>query len=248
MAELADSIVQTGRQTLENAIRLVESHPDWRARVVYGDTDSLFVLLPGRTREQAFKIGNEIAEAVTAANPRPVTLRLDKIYHPCVLQTKKRYVGFLYESPAQAAPVFDAKGIETVRRDGCPAVSKMLESVLRVLFSTADLSLVRSYCARQWAKILANRVSLQDFVFCKEVRLGTYSVNAATLPPAAVVAARAMAADPRAEPRHGERVPYVVVYGEPNARLVDLAVAPHALLASEGRLRLNGTYYITRQA
>lgn len=31
------------------------------------------------------------------------------------LQTKKRYVGFLYESPGQAAPVFDAKGIETVR-------------------------------------------------------------------------------------------------------------------------------------
>lgn len=51
---------------------------------------------------------------------------------------------------------------------------------------------------------------LQDFVFCKEVRLGTYSANAATLPPAAIVAAKAMAADPRAEPRYGERVPFVV--------------------------------------
>ena len=29
---------QTGRQTLQNAIQLVESHPDWRGRVVYGDT------------------------------------------------------------------------------------------------------------------------------------------------------------------------------------------------------------------
>jgi hypothetical protein len=38
-------------------------------------------------------------------------------------------------------------------------------------------------------------------VFCKEVRLGSYSANAPVLPPAAVVAARAMAADPRAEPR-----------------------------------------------
>lgn len=51
---------------------------------------------------------------------------------------------------------------------------------------------------------------LQDFMFCKEVRLGTYSANAATLPPAAIVAAKAMAADPRAEPRYAERVPYVV--------------------------------------
>lgn len=74
---------------MENAIRLVESHPSWRARVVYGDTDSLFVLLPGRSRAEAFGIGREIAEAVTAANPRPVTLRLDKVYHPCILQVRE---------------------------------------------------------------------------------------------------------------------------------------------------------------
>ena len=48
-----------------------------------------------------------------------------------------------------------------------------------------------------------------------QVRLGTYSAKAAHVPPAALVATRAMAADPRAEPRFGERVPYVVVYGEP---------------------------------
>ena len=53
-----------------------------------------------------------------------------------------------------------------MRRDGCPAASKMLEASLRLLFSTADLSLVKSYCARQWAKILANRVSVQVCVVC----------------------------------------------------------------------------------
>lgn len=48
-----------------------------------------------------------------------------QVYLPCVLQTKKRYVGYMYESLDQKEPVFDAKGIETVRRDGCPAVSKV---------------------------------------------------------------------------------------------------------------------------
>jgi hypothetical protein len=48
---------QTGRETLEAAIRLVEGHPEWRAKVVYGDTDSLFVQLPGRSRDEAFRIG-----------------------------------------------------------------------------------------------------------------------------------------------------------------------------------------------
>jgi hypothetical protein len=47
------------------------------------------------------------------------------------------------------------------RRDGCPAVSKMLEACLRTLFTTRDLSAVKDYCTRQWGKILSNRVSVQ---------------------------------------------------------------------------------------
>lgn len=59
-----------------------------------------------------------------------------------MLESKKRYVGFSYESPAQPAPAFDAKGIETVRRDTCPAVAKCLERSLRILFTSKDLSQV----------------------------------------------------------------------------------------------------------
>lgn len=76
---------------------------------------------------------------------------------------------------------------------------------------------MKDYVQRQWTKILAGRVSLADFVFAKEVRLGTYSARHGIVPPAAVVAGKAMASDPRMEPRYGERVPYVVVYGEPGA-------------------------------
>ena len=54
-----------GRETLERCIKLIENHPSWGARVVYGDTDSVFVQLPGRTKDQAFDIGEEMAEAVT---------------------------------------------------------------------------------------------------------------------------------------------------------------------------------------
>ena len=45
--------------------------------------------------------------------------------------------------------------------------------------------------------------------------MGTYSPKLGVMPAAAVVAAKAMQKDPRAEPRHLERVPYVVCYGPP---------------------------------
>lgn len=103
----------------------------------------MFVLLKGRNLEAAFRIGNEIASAVTSMNPDPVTLKLEKVYQPCFLLTKKRYVGYSYESPDQAIPKFDAKGIETVRRDTCPAVAKTLEKSIRLIFEHRDISRVR---------------------------------------------------------------------------------------------------------
>lgn len=48
-------------------------------------------------------------------------------------------------------------------------------------------------------------------------------------------------------PRFGERIRYVVVHGQPNARLIDMVVPPAALVESGGRLRLHGQYYITKQ-
>ena len=78
---------------------------------------------------------------------------------------------------------------------------------------------MKEYVERQWTKILSGRVSLADFVFAKEVRLGTYRAANGLVPPAAMVASKALATDPRAEPRYGERVPYVVVHGEPGMSL-----------------------------
>jgi DNA polymerase zeta len=49
------------------------------ARIVYGDTDSLFVYLPGKTKDEAFRIGNEIADTITSMNPYPVKLKFEKV-------------------------------------------------------------------------------------------------------------------------------------------------------------------------
>ncbi|KAK3902219.1 hypothetical protein C8A05DRAFT_15695 [Staphylotrichum tortipilum] len=243
-SEIADSIVQTGRETLERAIAYIHSVERWGAEVVYGDTDSLFVYLKGRTREQAFDIGDEMAKAITDMNPRPVKLKFEKVYHPCVLLAKKRYVGYKYETRDQAVPEFDAKGIETVRRDGTPAEQKIEEKALKILFETADLSQVKAYFQSQCTKIMRGAVSVQDFCFAREVKLGTYSGKGPG-PAGALISTRRMLEDARAEPQYGERVPYVVVAGAPGARLIDRCVPPEELLASP-HATLDAEYYISK--
>lgn len=133
------------------AIRTIDGTKKWGAKVVYGDTDSLFIYLKGKTKEQAFRIGHEIADDITSMNPAPVKLKFEKVisiqrkragsltdwlptwqvYLPCVLMAKKRYVGYKFENPDDTEAAFDAKGIETVRRDGIPLQQSMVEHCLK---------------------------------------------------------------------------------------------------------------------
>ena len=94
---------------------------------------------------------------------------------------------------------------------------------------------------------MSGRISIKDFIFAKEVRLGTYSTRSSVIPPAAIVATKAMSIDPRAEPRYGERISYLVIHGEPGARLVDMVIDPYAMLDVNSPFRLHDTYYITKQ-
>ncbi|XP_045467770.1 DNA polymerase zeta catalytic subunit isoform X2 [Harmonia axyridis] len=242
--ELGDSIVSKARETLQRTISLVDNNKKWGVRVVYGDTDSLFVLCPGKSRTEAFAIGEEIVEAVGKENPDPVKLKLEKVYQPCILQTKKRYVGYMYESPEQKVPTYDAKGIETVRRDGCPAVSKMLEKTLRILFESKDVSKVKAYCVKQFNKIILGRISLKELTFAKEFR-GLTGYRPGACVPSLELAKKWVAVDKRAEPRRGERVPYVIINGPPGLPLIRMVRSPHELL-KDPALKPNALYYITR--
>ena len=67
---MADAIVELARRTLGEAIDLVRrwgaKGERWEgAEVVYGDTDSVFIKLPGRTVPDAFEFGESYCAEVT---------------------------------------------------------------------------------------------------------------------------------------------------------------------------------------
>ena len=64
--EIADSVVSLGRQTVETALNIINGRERrLGTKVVYGDTDSLFIECQGATLAQAFKIGQDLANEVT---------------------------------------------------------------------------------------------------------------------------------------------------------------------------------------
>lgn len=156
--EIADSVVGLGRTTVESCIKLINSREQQEGtKVIYGDTDSLFIQCQGATIERAFKIGQELAAEITKLNPFPMELKFEKVYFPCVILAKKRYSGYKYEKLGDK-PELESKGIEIIRRDNIPAVQKIQEKVLRLLFETKDLGLIRRHLETEWTKIQKGEV------------------------------------------------------------------------------------------
>ena len=121
---------------------------------------------------------------------------------------------------------------------------QILEKSLKILFDTKDLSLVKQYVIRQLDKVFRGAVSIQDLTFAKEFRgMRGYKKNACV--PSLELTRRLIKRDPRAVPRTGERVRYIIVAGEPNKALIHSVKSPSELLADQN-LRPNSIYYITR--
>jgi DNA polymerase delta subunit 1 len=53
-----------------------------------------------------------------------------QVYCPYLLINKKRYAGLYFSSSSEHHDKMDCKGIETVRRDNCPLVADVLNTVL----------------------------------------------------------------------------------------------------------------------
>jgi len=248
MPVLADTIVECGRRSLTDAIRLANSigrkKGKWHgASVLYGDTDSIFIKLPGRSVKEAFTFGEAFCRAVTARNPPPVELKLEKVYLGSILQTKKKYCGMKFESRG-GKPEFEAKGIETIRRDQCALTQKVLKNSLIMLFRYG-IQAVKDYLTRQWSLIISGKFPVSDFILTGRVR-SKYR-GAGTGPVQAALFRRLSEADPGRVVLHRARLCYVIV-ATPGAtyKLKDCVLTPNELLTQWDSYTIHASYYIVK--
>ncbi|KAL6925417.1 hypothetical protein ACO0SA_000012 [Hanseniaspora valbyensis] len=248
LQELADSVVEMGRTVLTQSIHFINNSTKWGAKVVYTDTDSLFVLFPGKTRQEAFKYGREMAKLITENNPAPIKLQFEKLYHPCILVTKKRYVGNMFETESVLKPILQAKGLEIIRRDGTPLLQKLMETSINLLFDSCNITIVQNFITREFEKLYKGKYLIQDLCFSRKVKLGHYKRDN-SLPPAAYLAKEITDNDSRAEAQYKQTVRYVVVRKEnKKALLREKAMTPVDFMRDKKKfhLQLDMEYYIIK--
>eukprot|EP00792_Barthelona_sp_PAP020_P004282 TRINITY_DN2019_c0_g1_i1.p1 TRINITY_DN2019_c0_g1~~TRINITY_DN2019_c0_g1_i1.p1 ORF type:complete len:1842 (+),score=394.87 TRINITY_DN2019_c0_g1_i1:30-5528(+) len=239
--EIAESIVQLGREYLEWVINFVLKDWEVDCEIVYGDTDSIFIKFAGRTVEEVFILAEELCTIINKQLPAPMYLEFEKIYNPLFLLSKKRYCGLKFVRP-NSKPEIESKGTELTRLDQCHATHKILKNMIEIMIKTKyDLSQVKEYVLQMFTKVSNYQLNPIDFVFTREVKLGKY-VNP---PPAANLALRKIEADERLAPRYAERIPYLIFDGHPKQLLINMAGDPVDLV--KYNMIVNTEYYIKRQ-
>lgn len=141
-ADIADAIISAARNLLYQTIHSAEAVAPEGARVIYGDTDSLFVLLPGVGLREAFRTTRELLDSLNSRLESPLELKLEKVYSAFVSFGKKRYAGLRLDHE-HSRPALEAKGLENIRTDSFPLLRNFYDRALQLSLETRNLSRVR---------------------------------------------------------------------------------------------------------
>ncbi|ART79527.1 DNA polymerase II [Oceanisphaera avium] len=149
---LASSITLRGHDIMQQSARWISEHQ----QVIYGDTDSIFVLLSGEHNEQSASAeGRRLAELVThrwqqkLADELQLESKLElqfecyfsRFLMPTIRNqeqgSKKRYAGLKRE---QGLDTLVFKGLESVRSDWTPLAKRFQTELYRLVFHDHDPS------------------------------------------------------------------------------------------------------------
>jgi len=124
--ECAESVASFAREYIKKVMATAKE--EFGLEVVYGDTDSLFVLLPGKEKARA----EEFLEHVNRSMPGIIQLELEGFYLRGLFVSKKRYA--LLDEKGKIT----VKGLEFVRRDWAPIARETQQKVLEILLKEGD--------------------------------------------------------------------------------------------------------------
>jgi DNA polymerase elongation subunit (family B) len=261
---LAASVTAYGRKQILFAKAAIEKfygpeagRKDCCAKVMYGDTDSLFVefnvrnpetgeRLEGREARQAtIDITDEAGAFITKTLAAPHDFEFDKAFDPMLMFSKKRYAGNMYENNADDY-VHKYMGIALKRRDNAPIVKTIFGGAMKMLLDKRDVDGAFKFVKEKCLELVEGKVSLGQLTVTKSLR-ADYA-NPLSIAHK-VLADRITARDPGNAPAAGDRIGYVYIspkFGQQASKLQgDRIESP--LYIKENNLTPDYKHYIEHQ-
>lgn len=256
MVQVAKTITGLGRENLLMAKDYVEKHyvdivrkefPDDPIRepckVIYGDTDSIFIKMPGVTLEDSIKYGkmlNRYTQTHVFQDRPPMELEYEKVFCPFIITRRKGYCGAKYTDDAVNFKVA-TMGFQVVRRDNAKICLEVMQGFLDRVFKENDTEAARKYVKAYIEDLFEERIPLEKYVITKKIAKSEYTTE-----PPHITAWKKMVervGESRA-PRVGSRFEYVVTQLDKKAGMKS-AIIDYELAKTLDHVNFDKIYYFT---
>ncbi|QDQ69216.1 DNA polymerase catalytic subunit [Colobine gammaherpesvirus 1] len=222
--------------------RPVDTSTEARFKVIYGDTDSLFICCIGYDTETVASFADDLAAVTTKSLFNdPIRLEAEKIFQCLLLLTKKRYVGILTDEKVLM------KGVDLIRKTACKFVQETSSQILELLLRdpTVKAAAKQTSCqSRDWvyreglpegiikiisvlnnshARLVAGDIPVEKLTFTTELGRPASEYKSQNLPHLAVY--RKLQLRREELPQIHDRIPYVFIHA-PGKLKSDLAEHP----------------------
>ncbi len=228
--ECAESVTAWGRYYINEVKRIAEQ--EYGLEVVYGDTDSLFLKLPGADLEETLERVRRFLKDVNSK--LPVELELEDVYERILFVTKKKYAGYTTDGKIVT------KGLELVRRDWAPIVRKTQRKILEKILIENDPEGALDVLHRVIDRLKSGDVDIEDLAITSQL---TKKPSEYVQKGPHVRAALRLARHLGTEPEPGTIVRYVIVRGPGN---VSDKAYPVEIVKEEG-MEPDVDYYVEHQ-
>ena len=230
-----------GRKALNLAKTIVET--EYKAEVIYGDTDSIFIRFPTQNLAESIRLGISAGKRITSQCRKPYKIAYEKTFFPFILFCRKRYVGMMYEEDATAKPKRKSMGIVLKRRDNAPIVKDVYGGALDVLMQEKDVRKAQAFVTQKLVDVLENRVPLEKFIVSKSLRDDYKNPEQIAH---RVLADRMESRDPGTAPKVGDRLQFVFVAENKHKGKQGERIEEVGYVKSKG-LTPDTSFYITNQ-
>jgi len=217
---VAEAATAWGRHTIINAIKMAEKS---ELKVVYGDTDSIFLK---HEPEKIEKLSKEIEEKLG------LEIKPDKVYVRILFtEAKKRYAGLLPDGQ------LDIVGLEVIRGDWAEIAKKVQGKVLEIILKEQSPKKAVKFVQQFIYELRQKRVPYRDLIIWKTLTkpVEEYEIKASH------VEAAKMLMEKGWKLTVGDKIGYVVVAG--TGRLYE-RVKPYAFASYD---EVDIEYYVSKQ-
>ena len=189
------------------------------SKIIYGDTDSIFVQfkvvneneknkISDREKiQRAITIGQEFEEKIKKELPGVHCLAYEKVLFPFILISKKRYLALKYEdSPDTYKQI--SMGLVLKRRDNAPILKHCYLGVIDCLVKDRNVTNAITFIQEEIKKMIDSKFDMNMFVISKT--LSSYYKDPESIAHK-VLADRMSERDPGNKPASNERIQYVFI-------------------------------------